>query len=45
MMVRRVSVTAEFPSYPMRRGVSRYSVFEGHKYRDLVLHVGDWARG
>jgi hypothetical protein len=46
MIVSRGSVAAEFPSYPTRRGVSRYPVSGGDKYRDLVLHVvGGWARG
>jgi len=45
MIVIRGRGAAEFPSYAMHSGVSRYPVSGGHKYRDLVLHVGGWARG
>ena len=36
---------AKVPSYPMSRGTVGHPLSRGHKYGDLVLQVGGWARG
>jgi hypothetical protein len=39
------NVEDKVPSYPLSRGTVGHPLSWGHKYGDLVLQVGGWARG
>jgi hypothetical protein len=44
ILVSMVSGAQEVQSYPVPTGTSEIPVSRGHKYRDLLIQVGGWAR-